>query len=121
MRDLFVNAFGRQPLHHDCGYVMLEHETINSAHHYDDVENDNQRGHRSAETKTAVQYHERDCQQRQPDVRPQPALHRADAPEHNFFPDTEERGEDEDRQCDGTEDQTERRTADSVMFRRFLE
>ncbi len=83
---------------------MLEHETINPAHHHNDVENDDQRRHRPAETKAAVQNHERNRQQREPNVCAQPALHRADAPKHNFFPDAEERSEDEDRQCDRAED-----------------
>src|SRR2546428_696928 len=54
VRNLFINAFSRQPLHHDCGHVMLEHETINPTHHHNDVENDDQRRHRPSETKAAV-------------------------------------------------------------------
>ena len=100
---------------------MLEDESINPAHHHDDIENDDERRHRSAETKAAMENHERNCQQCQPNVCAQPALHGTDSPEHDFFSDTEQRGENKDRQCDRAEDQTERRPADSVMFRRFLE
>ena len=99
---------------------MLEDESINPAHHHDDIENDDERRHRSAETKAAMENHERNCQQCQPNVCAQPALHGADTPEHDFFSHTEQGGKDEDRQCDRTEDQTERRAADVSKLSRFL-
>src|SRR5438045_1113549 len=97
--------------------MMLQNESVNATHHHDDVKNNEKRGHRPAEAKSAVQENEWNRQQRQPDMRAQPALQCADAPEHQFFSDTKQRGKDKDRQCDRAKDKTERRATDAPMFR----
>ena len=82
---------------------MLKDQAVDAAHHDDDVENDDERRHRSTETKSGVKNNERNREQRQPDVSAQPALDGADPPKDNFFPRAEQRGENEDRQCDRAE------------------
>ena len=99
---------------------MLEDESVNSAHHHNDVENNNQRRHRAAESKAGVQNNERNCEERQPDMGAQPALHRADSPENNFLPDAEEGCENKNRQRDGTKDQTKRRPAGIAILNWLL-
>ena len=75
---------------------MLEHESVYPAHHYSRVENHEQRCHRSAQPKTAVQENERNSQEGEPNVSTQPALHVSNSPEWNFFSKIEERSENKD-------------------------
>ena len=93
MRDLLEHRLCRQPLLHQTRHHVLKEESVEAAHHHDGVEDYQERRHRSAEPETAVQNHERDGQDREPDMRAQPALHRPDAPERNFFPQTQQRRE----------------------------
>ena len=99
---------------------MLEHEPVNPAHHHDRIQCHQQRRHRSAQTKTAVQNYERNCKKRQPDMGAQPALHRPNSPKRNFFPKAEERSENKDRQRDRAKCEAERCAADAAMIGRRL-
>ena len=116
MRDLLEHRLCRQPLLHQTRHHVLKEESVEAAHHHDGVEDHQERRHRSAEPETAVQNHERDGQDREPDMRAQPALHRADAPERNFFPQTQQHRENKNRQRDRAEPKAERRAADRVML-----
>ena len=119
MRDLVVNTFGRQPLHHDCGYIVLEHETINSAHHYDSVQSDQQCGHGPSQSKSGVEYDQWDGEQRQPNMCAQPTLHRADAPKHDFFPQSKQSGKNENTKRDRAENESKRGRAHVDIARRI--
>src|SRR5438270_4493553 len=53
-------------------------------------------------------------------MRTQPALRRADAPENEFFSNTEQCGEDKNGERDRAKDQAKRGTANAEMMARFL-
>jgi hypothetical protein len=63
---------------------------------------------------------QRDGEEREPDVRAQPALHPSDPPERDFLAHSEERGEKKNREGDCAEDQPEWSSADGLMQRRRL-
>lgn len=120
MRDLLKNGLSRQTFFHQTGHEMLHNQSVNSADHDNGIKHHQERGHGATELKTAVQNNERDGEKRQPNVGAQPPLHRAHSPQRNFFPKTEQRGENKNPERDRTESQSERCPAHSVMLSRRL-
>ena len=120
VRNLFEHCFGRQSLFHYARHDMLEEQHIETAHHNDGVKDHQERRHRSAEAKTAVQDHEGNGEDREPDVRAQPALHCSDTPERDFFSQAQEDREKENRERDRAIGKAERRPADRMMLGRRL-
>src|SRR5256885_6427608 len=121
MWDLLEHGLGRQPLLHQPRHDVLQKEPVKSAYHHDPVKHHEERGHSSAEPEAAVQNHERNREDREPDVSAQPALHRSHPPKWNLFSQTQERRENENRQRNRAEPETERRPADGMMLGRILD
>ena len=121
VRDLFEDGLRGQSFLHQPRHDVLQKESVKPADHHDGVEDDQECRHRSAEPEATVQNHERDRQDREPDVGAQPALHRPDSPERDFFSKTEENSENKNRERDRSEPKPERRPANSVMLSRRLD
>src|SRR5712671_5542807 len=100
---------------------MLKEEPVKSAHHDDGVKQHEKRRHPAPEPETTVQNHERNRQDGEPDMSAQPALDCADAPERNFFPQTQQRRENENPERDRAEPKPERRAPDSMVLSRLLD
>src|SRR5438067_6611450 len=100
---------------------MLKREPIDAAHHHDDIKDNEQSGHGTTETKTRVQDHQRNGEQREPDVSAQPALHRSNAPKDKLLAHAEERREDKYAKGGRAENQAKRCPANAAMFGWFLD
>ena len=103
MWNLFEDGFGWQPFFHQARHHMLKDQSVDAAHHDDRIKNHEQRCHRPAQTKPAVEKNKGDRQESEPDVGAQPALHVTDSPKRNFFSKTEKRGENKNSERDRAE------------------
>src|SRR5205085_1446559 len=121
MRDLLEDRLGWQPLLHQARHDMLEHKPIDSTYHDKDVKRYEQRGHRSAQAKTAVQENEGSRKECEPDMGAQPPLHVPDSPKRDFFSKIEKRGKNKNSQRDCAKGQSEGRAAYGVVFGRSLD
>src|SRR5205085_3507547 len=121
MRDLFEDRFGWQPLLHQARHDMLEHKPKDPTHHDKGVKGYEQRRHRSAQPKTAVQENKRSCQEGEPDMGAQPSLHGPYSPKRDFFSKIEKRRENKNSERDGAKGQSERRAAHGVVLGRSLD
>ena len=118
VRDLLVNHLAGEPLLHHPRHEVLQRDAEKSADHHDRVKHHERRGLRAAEMEAAMKKDERDGEDRQPDVRAQPELHIADAPEPLFFPNAERRRKQKNCQCERAVKKTERRRAVGVSLTR---
>src|SRR6266404_2664052 len=100
---------------------MLKEEPVKSAHHDDGVKQHEKRRHSAPEPEPAVQYHERNRQESEPDMSAQPALDCADAPERDFFSHSQQLRENQNPERDRAEPKPERRASDSMVLSRLLD
>ena len=121
MRDLLVDRLVRQSLFHDERHLVLQEQPVDAAHHHDAIERHEQSGHGRAETKSAVEKNERDGEKSEPDMGAEPALYRANPPEHHSFAQAEERAKDKNRKGRAAENQADGRAANAAMLRNFLD
>ncbi|MBA2431527.1 MAG: hypothetical protein H0V56_05355 [Chthoniobacterales bacterium] len=122
IRDLLIHDLRRQAFLHQRRQLVLQDQAVDPAHHHHRVEPHQQRRHRPAEPKSAMQQNQRDRQQREPDVCAEPSLHRAEAPLRQPFPHAQQRRENKNPERNRAEHQPERSAADRRMSRwRFAE
>ena len=94
--DFFVNGFQRHTRLDEPGHELLQRQPVKPADHHQQIQPHQAGGHGAAEMKRRVHEHQRQRQDRQPDVRAQPRLRPAHAQGRESFARVEQHRENKD-------------------------
>src|SRR5262245_238565 len=99
---------------------MLQGQTIDAADHDDGIEDHERGSHGRAKAKTRMQDHQRNRQEREPDMSPHPTLDGTNWPKNDSLPQTQQDTEDKDGKGNSAKGETYWRATHTVMLGRRL-